>query len=48
MTESDDRRARGQAQMRAVYGWDIEPTNDTARAIVDFLAAGLAETIYRK
>jgi hypothetical protein len=24
-------------------GWDVEPTNDTAREIVDFLAAGIAE-----
>lgn len=24
-------------------GWDVEPANDTARAIVDFLAAGIAE-----
>ena len=29
-------------------GWDIEPANDTVWAIVDFLAAGLADTIYRK
>ena len=24
-------------------GWDVEPTTDTAREIVDFLAAGIAE-----
>ena len=29
-------------------GWDIQPANDTVWAIVDFLAAGLADTIYRK
>ena len=29
-------------------GWDIKPANDTAWAIVDFLAAGLADTIYPK
>ena len=27
-------------------GWDIRPTNKTAEAIVGFLAAGLAESIY--
>jgi hypothetical protein len=27
-------------------GWDVEPTDDTARAIVDFLTAGLADCIY--
>jgi hypothetical protein len=27
-------------------GWDVRPLNKTARAIVDFLAAGLAESIY--
>jgi hypothetical protein len=27
-------------------GWDIRPTEATAQAIVDFLAAGLAEYIY--
>ena len=37
MTESDDRRARGQAQMRAVYGWDIEPTKPFEEATVDHL-----------
>ena len=37
MTESDDRRARGQAQMRAVYGWDIEPTKPFEEASVDHL-----------
>ena len=28
-------------------GWDIHPTTDVARAIVDFLAAGLAEHVYQ-
>ena len=29
-------------------GWDIQPANATAAAIVDFLAAGLAEHTYGK
>ena len=29
-------------------GWDIRPTTKTAQAIVDFLAAGLAEHVYSK
>jgi hypothetical protein len=29
-------------------GWDIRPTTKAAQAIVDFLAAGLAEHIYNK
>src|ERR1041384_2813337 len=29
-------------------GWDIEPTNDLARRLVDLLAAGLAECIFSK
>jgi hypothetical protein len=28
-------------------GWDIRPTTKTAAAIVDFLAAGLADLVYR-
>ena len=31
------RRAEGKAQMRAVYGWDIEPTKPFERATVDHL-----------
>ncbi|MFN9287692.1 MAG: hypothetical protein ACK6EB_06430, partial [Planctomyces sp.] len=27
-------------------GWDIEPATDTAREIVDFLAAGIAEHVF--
>ena len=27
-------------------GWDIEPAIDTAREIVDFLAAGIAEHVF--
>lgn len=27
-------------------GWDVEPQNDLARALVDLLAAGLAEMIF--
>ena len=29
-------------------GWDVRPTTKAAQAIVDFLAAGLAEHIYNK
>ncbi len=29
-------------------GWDLRPTTDTARAIVDFLAAGIAEHTFGK
>jgi len=29
-------------------GWDIRPTSETAWAIVDFLAAGLADHVYHK
>jgi hypothetical protein len=29
-------------------GWDLRPTTKTAQAIVDFLAAGLAEHTYNK
>lgn len=29
-------------------GWDRQPTTDTAKAIVDLLAAGLAETVWGK
>ena len=27
-------------------GWDVEPTTDIAREIVDFLAAGIAEHVF--
>ena len=27
-------------------GWDIQPTNDVARELVDLLAAGLAELVF--
>jgi hypothetical protein len=27
-------------------GWDVRPTSDEAAAIVDFLAAGLAQHIF--
>ena len=27
-------------------GWDLQPTTDTAREIVDFLAAGIAEHVF--
>ena len=29
-------------------GWDLEPTTDIAQAIVDFLAAGIAEHTFGK
>jgi len=29
-------------------GWDIRPTTKTARAIVDFLTAGLADCVYHE
>jgi len=29
-------------------GWDLRPTTKTAAAIVDFLAAGLAELVYHQ
>ncbi len=29
-------------------GWDVRPTTKTAQAIVDFLAAGLAEHVYHQ
>ena len=29
-------------------GWDLQPTTDDARAIVDFLAAGIAEHVFGK
>jgi len=29
-------------------GWDLQPTTDDARAIVDFLAAGIAENTFGK
>ena len=35
--DADDRRALGKEQMRAVYGWDIEPTKPFEVATVDHL-----------
>ena len=29
-------------------GWDVEPTDNTAKAIVDFLTTGLADCIYHE
>ena len=29
-------------------GWDLEPTTDAAREVVDFLAAGIAEHTFNK
>lgn len=34
---ADERREIGKAQMRAVYGWDIEPTKPFEEATVDHL-----------
>jgi 4-carboxymuconolactone decarboxylase len=40
MTAADDeRRERGREQMRAVYGWDIDPTTPFEQATVDHLFA---------
>lgn len=36
-SDPDDARARGQAMMRAVYGWDIEPTKPFEVSTVDHL-----------
>ena len=35
--DHDDARSRGKAQMRQVYGWDIEPTKPFEVATVDHL-----------
>ena len=35
--DADDRRGRGREQMRAVYGWDFEPTTPFEAATVDHL-----------
>ncbi len=40
------RDGRGATVAHFERGWDVEPTNDEARAIVDLLAAGLAETVF--
>lgn len=38
MTSADDpTRQRGRAQMRDVYGWDIDPTKEFERQTVDHL-----------
>ena len=37
------RQADGQVVANFDRGWDLQPTTDDARAIVDFLAAGIAE-----
>lgn len=36
-SQAAERRARGQEQMRQVYGWDIEPTKPFEEATVDHL-----------
>lgn len=41
------RLADGKTVVNFDRGWDIRPADATAAAIVDFLAAGLAEHIYR-
>ncbi len=40
------RLADGKTVVNFDRGWDIRPTDATAQAIVDFLAAGLAEHTY--
>ena len=37
MSDHDEVRERGKAQMRAVYGWDIEPTKPFETSTVDHL-----------
>jgi 4-carboxymuconolactone decarboxylase len=37
VTDNDDRRERGKAMMRDVYGWDIEPTKPFELQTVDHL-----------
>jgi 4-carboxymuconolactone decarboxylase len=37
VTDHDDRRERGKAMMRDVYGWDIEPTKPFELQTVDHL-----------
>jgi 4-carboxymuconolactone decarboxylase len=37
MADDAERRRRGREQMRAVYGWDIEPTTPFEVATVDHL-----------
>lgn len=37
MSDQQDRRARGKEQMRAVYGWDIDPSKPFEVATVDHL-----------
>ena len=39
MADGDERRERGRAQMRDVYGWDIDPTTPFEVATVDHLFA---------
>lgn len=38
----------GQTVANFERGWDVRPTTDNARQIVDLLAAGLAETVFGK
>ena len=42
------RLADGKVVCNFDRGWDVRPTTKTAAAIVDFLAAGLAEHTYGK
>ena len=41
------RLADGKTVVNFDRGWDIRPTDATAAVIVDFLAAGLADLVYR-
>ncbi len=42
------RLADGKTVVNFDRGWDVRPADATAKAIVDFLAAGLAEHTYGK
>ncbi len=42
------RLADGKTVVNFDRGWDIRPADATAAAIVDFLAAGLADLVYPK
>jgi hypothetical protein len=42
------RLADGKTVVNFDRGWDIRPTDATAAEVMDFLAAGLADLVYRK
>jgi hypothetical protein len=41
------RLSDGKTVLNFDRGWDIRPTDATAAAVMDFLAAGLADLVYR-